>query len=459
MMEIGIITKDERQKAIKTPIVIAPAKGSKKNLAPYFLEYIRGYLERKYGKETLYTGGLKVFTTLDINMQKAANMAVAEGLESYEKRHVEDNIEDSMELEEETPEITKLKIQGALVCIDPHNGHIKALVGGRSFSESKFNRAISAKRQPGSAFKPIIYSAAIDKGYTPSTMVIDSPIIFEDSEDIELWTPMNYDKTFLGPTSTRYALAKSRNVVTVKILQDIGINYVINYAHRMGINSTLNPDLSLALGSSGVSLLELTLVNGIFATKGKKATPIFITKTFDRNGNILEENHPELEAIISPQTAYIVTSLLESVIKEGTGRRLKKLKRPCAGKTGTSNECRDAWFIGFTPNLLTGVWVGLDDNSPLGDKETGAIAAAPIWLSFMQEVLKDRDIYPFTVSDGIVFVKIDPETGLLPTQEFKDKIFECYKEGTEPVSYKPEKQGKSIREEDIFSKPSESNIP
>ncbi|MDY6863346.1 MAG: PBP1A family penicillin-binding protein [Thermodesulfobacteriota bacterium] len=454
MQEIGIITEEEMAEAIKTPLVINPAERGKTKLAPYFIEHIRRYLEKKYGEKVLYTGGLKVFTTLDINMQKAANSAVEKGLESYETRHSEDYAKD-ISITEEPPKAERLKIQGALVCIDPYNGHIKALVGGRSFSESKFNRAINANRQPGSAFKPIIYSAAMDRKYTPSTIIIDSPIIFENSEDRVLWEPLNYDRTFLGPTGIRCALSKSRNVVTVKILQDIGIDYVINYAHRMGINSTLNPDLSLALGSSGVSLLELTSAYGIFPAKGNKATPMFITKIFDCNGNVLEENHPKIDEIISPQTAYIITSLLESVIKEGTGRKMQALKRPCAGKTGTSNEYRDAWFIGFTPKLLAGVWVGFDDNSPLGEKETGAAAAAPIWLSFMQEALKGRKIFPFKVSDGIVFVKIDPKTGTLPTSESKDKIFECYREGTEPISFEPEKEGKPIIEEEIFSKPIE----
>jgi penicillin-binding protein 1A len=229
---------------------------------------------------------------------------------------------------------------------------------------SQFNRAIQARRQPGSAFKPIIYAAALDKGYTPATIIIDSPIVFEDTEQDFVWKPRNYEEKFHGPTLFRTALALSRNVVTIKIFKDIGIDYVIEYAQQLGIESTLTRDLSLALGSSGVSLLELVRAYAIFNNQGYRVKPCFITKILDRDGNVLEENQPESEKVVEKSTAYIMTNLLQGVVQHGTGWRVKALNRPVAGKTGTTNDLYDAWFMGYTPRYVTGVWVGFDEGRP-----------------------------------------------------------------------------------------------
>jgi penicillin-binding protein 1A len=312
--------------------------------------------------------------------------------------------------------------------MDPRTGHVKALVGGVNFLENQFNRAIQARRQLGSAFKPIVYAAALDKDYATTTIIIDSPLIFKIKSDMEFWEPRNYDLEFKGPITFRKALAHSRNIITIKILQDIGIDYVINYAKRLGIDSPLNRDLSLALGSSGISLLEITRAYAVFANQGFKVEPVFITRVTDRNGNVLEENKPRLAQVISPQTSYVMTSLLKSVVEEGTGRKVKALHRPCAGKTGTTNDVRDAWFIGFTPHIITGTWVGFDDEKPLGKHETGAVAASPIWLNFMQDVLEGTPIRTFSIPEGIIFVKIDPETGKPPSPQSQKTIFECFKE-------------------------------
>jgi len=327
------------------------------------------------------------------------------------------------------------KAQAALLCIESETGNVKAMVGGRDFRESQFNRAVQSRRQPGSAFKPVIYAAALDKGYTPATMIIDSPIVYEDTEHDFIWKPKNYKERFYGPTLFRDALAESRNVVTIKILQDIGIDYAIDYARKLGITSNLSRDLSLALGSSGVSLLELVKAYSVFDNLGYLVEPVFITKILDRDGNILEETNPTRKKVIEQNTAYVMTSLLEGVVKRGTGWRVTAMNRPVAGKTGTTNNLHDAWFMGYTPRYITGVWVGFDDESSLGRGETGSRAASPIWLGFMQRLLQDKPVRVFQVPEGVVFSKIDAKTGLLPIPESKKTIFECFKEGTVPTEY------------------------
>ncbi|MGA7146798.1 MAG: penicillin-binding protein 1A [Desulfobacterales bacterium] len=327
------------------------------------------------------------------------------------------------------------KAQAALLCIESETGNVKAMVGGRDFRESQFNRAVQSRRQPGSAFKPVIYAAALDKGYTPATMIIDSPIVYEDTEHDFTWKPKNYKERFYGPTLFRDALAESRNVVTIKILQDIGIDYAIDYARKLGITSNLSRDLSLALGSSGVSLLELVKAYSVFDNLGYLVEPVFITKILDRDGNILEETNPTRKKVIEQNTAYVMTSLLEGVVKRGTGWRVTAMNRPVAGKTGTTNNLHDAWFMGYTPRYITGVWVGFDDESSLGRGETGSRAASPIWLGFMQRLLQDKPVRVFQVPEGVVFSKIDAKTGLLPIPESKKTIFECFKEGTVPTEY------------------------
>lgn len=355
------------------------------------------------------------------------------------------------------------EVQGAVVSIAIPSGYVRAMVGGYDFLTSQFNRAYQARRQPGSAFKPIIYAAALDKGFTPASVINDSPVIYEDALRDENWKPKNYEDRFYGPTTLRTALTYSRNVVTIKLLRDIGVPYAIQYARRLGIESPLTADLSLALGSSEVTPLELVRAYAVFASRGHLIRPIFIKKVVDRDGQVLEENHPlPLEAdigrreggiveedlksgesnvypqVISEQTAYLMTSLLRSVVQEGTGWRAREIGRPCAGKTGTTNEYTDAWFIGYTPDLITGVWVGFDEKKPLGRFETGSRAASPIWVACMQKALAGKPVKNFLIPDGIVFAKIDRNTGFLASPSTKDVIFECFKEGTQPTQYAPE---------------------
>jgi penicillin-binding protein 1A len=322
------------------------------------------------------------------------------------------------------------EIQGALLCMEAETGRVKTMVGGRDFAISQFNRAVQSSLQPGSAFKPIIYAAALDKGMSPASIIIDAPYIstMNPDEEEEVWRPKNYKEKFFGPTLFRTGLVQSRNVITIKILRNIGVGHVIEYARRMGIDSDLSPDLSLALGSSGLSLMEITRAYSVFANGGMLVEPIFIDRIEDRSNQIIEENQPSAEESISKETAYVMTDLLRAVIEEGTGWRLRTLKRPAAGKTGTTNNLRDAWLIGFTPSLVAGVWVGYDDRKPMGKSETGSRAASPIWLYFMSEVLKENPVEDFPAPEGVVFAKIDAQTGLLASPHSTKTVFQAFKE-------------------------------
>ncbi|MFH1991328.1 MAG: PBP1A family penicillin-binding protein [Pseudomonadota bacterium] len=547
MVAEEFITNIQATEAINTVLDIKPRRNWYIEEVPIYTEYIRRYLESKYGADVIYQEGLQVYAAVNIEMQEAAREEIVAGLDALDKRQgyrgplnhlAPEDIEayakelqneyDKKPLEEgqivngvvievndsnnsvtvrmgnalgtidikdmrwarkPDPEVSfyearvnhpgevlsmgnvillklkgkiegtdlwslaleqKPKAQSALLCLETETGFVKVMVGGRDFHESQFNRAIQSRRQPGSAFKPIIYAAAIDKGYTPATVIIDSPIVFEDTVRDFTWKPKNYAEKFFGPTLLREALAMSRNVVTIKILKDIGVDYAIDYARKLGITSRLSNNLSIALGSSGVSLLELVKAYSVFANSGHLVEPVFITKIVDREGKVIEEANPVREKVIEKNTAYIMTSLLESVIKQGTGRSVRAIGRPAAGKTGTTNNLFDAWFIGFTPRYVTGTWVGFDDEGSLGKFETGARAASPIWLGFMKKILKDKPVRAFQVPEGIVFSKIDAETGLLPIPESKKTIFECFKEGAVPTEYT--KKPDSVTEPEQFYK-------
>lgn len=339
--------------------------------------------------------------------------------------------------------------EASLLSLEAETGHVKAMIGGRDYRNSQFNRAYQSRRQPGSAFKPIVYAAALDKGYTAASIIVDSPIVFEHADQNLVWKPRNYKDEFHGPTLFREALVKSRNVVTIKILQDIGIDYVIDYARKLGITSDISRDLTIALGSSGVSLLELVNAYSVFSNLGYLIEPVFITKIYDRHDTLLESSKLVRKKVIDMSTAYIMTNLMESVIKSGTGQRVKALNRPAAGKTGTTNNLHDAWFLGYTPRYTTGVWVGLDQEGPLGQGETGGRTASPIWLDYMQNALEGKPPRTFNVPEGIVFAKIDATTGLLPNEESGNTIFECFKEGTLPTEYTP-KSTEFTRSEDLY---------
>ncbi len=324
--------------------------------------------------------------------------------------------------DEEPPE------QGAMIALDPSTGDVKAMVGGYDFDSSQFNRATQSARQPGSAFKPLVYAAAMDRNFTPATVIVDEPISFQDNNSI--WMPHNFENKFFGPTTLREALTFSRNVVTVKLATRVGVKYLVKYVKHLGITSPVAPNLSIALGSSEVTLAELASAYSVFANQGRRAELRFITKITDSQENVIDEAAPRVDEVISPETAYLITSMLQSVVQRGTGKRAAALQRPTAGKTGTTNDLDDAWFIGYTPQLLAGVWVGFDEKRTLGKLETGGHVAAPIWLHFMEQALENEPILDFPVPEGISFVLINPHTGQRSLGG--GGFLECFKRGTEP---------------------------
>ncbi|MBT8763483.1 PBP1A family penicillin-binding protein [Desulfohalobiaceae bacterium Ax17] len=326
------------------------------------------------------------------------------------------------------------RVEGALVSLEPATGEVLALVGGYNFFKSQFNRATQARRQPGSAFKPIVYSAAMDNGFTPASIVLDAPIVYEDLQTNSTWKPENFEGIFYGPTLLRTALVKSRNLVTIRIAQRIGIDKIIQRAKDLGLKGEFPRDLSVSLGSVPVTLINLCQAYTAFARGGTYIQPHLINKVTTSWGEELYQAKYEPVKALSPETSYIITYLLQEVVRDGTGWRARVLKRPVAGKTGTSNNEQDAWFMGFTPYLLTGVYVGFDQLTPMGKYETGSRAASPIWVNYRLAVEPNYPIQDFPRPPGIVMAKIDAQTGLLAGPN-SDKVYLLpFKEGTEPTS-------------------------
>jgi penicillin-binding protein 1A len=457
MRELNYITKEEEKQANQYPInsekVSIPTA-----IAPYFIEYVRLQLEPKYGNQMIYRGGLSIYTTLDIQAQIGAEKALGEGLVSFDSERMA-----YFELHKSTP----VKVQGALVAIDPKSGGIRALIGGRDFRESQFNRAYQAKRQPGSSFKPIIFTAAIENGFTPASVLEDKPRIYvndgrdwrlvarttdylatltpeELKDPMKVWVPENYGKKYNDKVLMRSALEHSLNMCAIEVLDQIGPMRAIDYARRMGITSSLTNTLSLALGASDVTLLEMVNAMSALASGGIKTVPYAVIRVEDKNGTILEENIPAEQEVLSPQTCFVMTNLLEGVVERGTGIAARALRRPCAGKTGTTNDFSDAWFIGYTPQLVAGVWVGYDERVSLGDKMTGGRVSCPIWTNFMAAALKGEPVLNFKPPDGIVFALIDPKTGLLAQTNTPGAYLDAFIKGTEPKDYySPEESGQN----------------
>jgi penicillin-binding protein 1A len=319
-------------------------------------------------------------------------------------------------------------IEGALVAVDQRTGFVRAMVGGYDFERSHLNRVTQAKRQPGSAFKPLVYAAALDRNFTPATVIMDEPISYNDNGRI--WAPQNFEEKFFGPTSLRTALAKSRNVVTVKLAERIGIKYLINYMPRFGLPVPPR-NLSIALGTTEVTPLELSYAFATLANNGVRPVPIVITEITDQQGQVLERTEPALAQSIPATTAFQITSMLQDVVERGTGKRARGLNQPTAGKTGTTNDLGDAWFVGYTPQLLAAVWVGFDNKRPIGAKETGGKVAAPIWKAFMEKALAGMPRAEFPIPDGLKCVNIDPETGSRAAPGSASRL-ECFRPGTEP---------------------------
>ena len=468
------ITVAQGEEAKSHPIKIADKKRPDE-LAPYFVEELRRYLEKKYGTTAVHEGGLEVYSTLNVEQQKAANAAVHAGLRDYDKRKgwrgadrnlLADGVKDlssyelkdwkipvrtndtvpgvvlavnkngsaavkianyqallvpqdfawtqkkqaseilnvgdvalfqirSMNPADKKVEVTleqKPKVQGSFLAIQPSTGEIKAMVGGDDFDESKFNRATQALRQTGSSFKPFVYTAAVDNGLRPDDTILDAPVSFGT------YTPGNYDGKYEGVINIRRALGDSRNIPAVKTLAKLGVHNLIPYVRRFGITSKIDPVLPIALGAADVTLIEMVSAYSTFPNDGVRVLPQMIRRVTDSEGNVLEENLPELRDVISAETARIMVDLMQEPIRQGTATKAKELKRPVAGKTGTTNDFTDAWFIGYTPSLVAGAWIGFDEKISLGDKETGGKDALPIWMDFIRAVYKDKPPEEFNVA-------------------------------------------------------------
>ncbi|RMH06156.1 MAG: PBP1A family penicillin-binding protein [Nitrospirae bacterium] len=522
MVQAGFITPDQAKEAAATPLVFK--RQSFEPIAPYFLEHVRQHLLNEYGETMVYKGGLQVFTTLNVAMQKSAEQALRHGLRALDKRQgwrgplgqeslpveiaeslpptlpdpeqilrgvvirvtkneaivVAEGIKAPLALKDmlwarrrlppnapvteaqvfphatvrdllSPGDVIEVRLQrdahgslrfvldqtpvveGALLAIDPRTGAIRAMVGGYDYQRSQFNRALLARRQPGSAFKPMIYATALMKGFTPATLVMDAPVVYEEEESGKIWKPENYEKRFYGPITLREALRHSRNAATVRLLEQIGVWNVIQLSRNLGITSPLSPDLSLALGSSGITLAEITSAYGIFANQGMALTPYTISIVKDQEGHILEQHLFEPRQVVPKEIAYLITHMLMDVIQSGTGRQARSIGRPLAGKTGTTNSYHDAWFVGYAPNLVAGVWVGFDDMQPLGKVESGAHAALPIWKEFMATALAQLPVQTFAIPEGIEFAEIDPTTGTLARHPTPSTTTEVFTKDTVPL--------------------------
>jgi len=418
MVAAGVITVLQADEAKKTPLPVRTAVKAG-GPATYFVEYVRQKVEERFGSSILYSGGLNIYTTVNDEFQAYAEEAVASGLAKIEARR---------------GAASPSPLQAALIAIEPSTGRIQAMVGGRDFNKSQFNRATQALRQPGSAFKPLIYAAAIEHGAGASDLLDDSPLTIAVGRK-KTWSPENFTRTHQGSVTLRKALAQSLNVPTIRLLEKTGVEETIRYARRLGIRSPLTRYLPLALGSSDVTPLELTSAYAVFANHGVRLGPVSILKITDSTGRAVYVNDAVPEQVMKPETAFLTTYLLKGVIESGTGWKARELGRPAAGKTGTTNDYRDAWFIGYTPGLVAGVWVGFDDQESVGTKQTGGRAALPIWLEFMKNALSESPAEDFAVPDNITFKQVDPRTGLLSTEHCKLSIREAYLPGTEPHAY------------------------
>ena len=584
MVKEGYITRVEADYAKAEPIVIHAMKKVNPDQSAYFLEQVRQQLVDKYGEERLYKDGLKIYTTMNAEMQRGAYDSVVNGLKALDKRQgfrgaarylgeqeldpfckkVEDGIDylnlkqgstyqgvvtavdpakreltvrvgdrtgvvprkemewagklelvnawgkpeskraiglgAVLELQVKEPDANRTgavftldqvpETQAALIALDPLSGAVRAMVGGYDFKKSQFNRAMQAKRNPGSAFKPVIYAAALDKGMTTASIIDDSQVEYDSGQE-KAWKPKNYDNVYRGPVTMREALTNSINVVSVKILENIGVSAAIEYAKKLGIASPMSNNLTLALGASSLTPMELTSAYAVFASGGYRTTPYFITKVLDRDGVVQEEVLPPAAPVFSmassasadgdgeaadgngdgekpeepgqtrkplelpkptplgaqvltaipaipPETAYIMTNLMQSVVSSGTGGRARALGRPVAGKTGTTNDMKDAWFVGYVPQLVAGVWVGYDQERSLGAGGSGGQAAAPIWTEFMQRALAGVPVKSFPAPSNVTFALINPRTGRLAREGSAGAIQECFISGSEPTSYDQE---------------------
>ena len=433
--------------------------------AAYFVEYVRQQLEPKYGVAQLWKGGMKIYTTLDLSMQVPAEAIMEKYLAKYDEDAAKNRPvpPPSTDKEKETDvAASSAPLQGAFVVLDTKTGAIKTLIGGRNYRDSKFNRVTQAARQAGSTFKPMVWMAALMSGYTPASLVDDSPMAyyydgkdwrllegatdqysidlaiqpFLGNKDFKIWVPNNFDSKFQGRITLRRGLELSRNLASVSLVTRVGPTLVADVAHRAGIKRNLEAVPSIGLGTSLVTPMEMASSFSTFANGGIHAVPFGVLKVTDNQGRVLEESVPEEIESFSPQLSYVLVNMMKGVVQRGTGSYASKLKRPLAGKTGTSQDSKDMWFIGMTPDLTAGAWMGYDDFISLPMKDwTGGGTVVPWWTEIMETVLKDQPIRDFQVPEGIVFVTVDQDTGKLALPTCKKKILEAFIKGTEPKEF------------------------
>ena len=439
MLATNAITQVEFDRAMQLPLGVTAIRYSN-DRAAYFVEMVRLHLDEKYGSNAVYEGGLKVWTTLDMDLQVLADKALERQLSQLEKdmrlKKTRTTFQAAVAAGTVPVGGRTPYIQGAVVAVDPRDGSIRALSGGRDWSESNFNRAVQAQRQPGSSFKPFVFTAAMDNGFKPSDTIVDEPVTFPGG-DGKPYEPQNYDKKFRGSITLRHALQESVNIPAIKLLRKVGTSLVASYARRMGIKSPLGQNLSMALGSSEVNLLELTSAYGVLANRGVRNDPLFILKVEDRNGTVIERNAPRPYEVLSEATAATMTSMLQSVMDHGTGfpARAAGFTLPAAGKTGTMDDYMDAWFVGYVPSLAVGTWVGYDEKKPLGPGMTGARAALPIWTEIMMGATRGKPAEDFPLPAGTVSRTVCAESGMLGTDQCPSTTSEMYEEGSEPTEY------------------------
>ena len=479
MYEEKMITAAERDAASASPIPLARPLGLETQ-APFFVEHVRRRLEQKYGTAAVWRGGLKIYTTLDLDVQKKAEEVMEKSLNEFDAKASTEHAKKIAELlatgEPLPPDVSTAplaKIQGAFVLMDVKTGAVRAMIGGR---DSHFNRVVQAKRQPGSTFKPFVWAAALESGMTPASLVDDTPLAFyfdgrdwrllegatdqysinlatqpfAASPDFKIWVPNNFDGKFMGRITIRTALAHSRNIASINLITAVGPPLVVEIARRAGIRSDLEPAPALGLGASVVTPMEMTAAFGTFANGGVAVTPYTVERVEDSTGHVLEGHLPSDHEALTPQISYLVADMMKGVVQNGTGQGAKRLGRPIAGKTGTSNDNRDLWFIGYTPDVVATAWMGYDDFSSLGRKDwTGGTTVLPWWTEIMAYVLKDMPKRDFPVPPGITFAAIDSQTGLLfgPNCPKKNKLLEAFAAGTEPKKYCDLDHTKSIADQ------------
>ena len=444
MLDKDIITPAEYGEAVNSEIELYYSKVNK-SADDYFVEHIRKQLEKKYGTTQLFAGGLKIYTTLDIELQQYADSILNYNLTKFENKN---NYKVKFgDFPADTTDIVTEYVQGGVFSIEPESGYVRVMIGGRNFNHSKLNRMVQCYRPPGSSFKPIVYTTALQNGYTPATIIQDEPVSFIQSDTL-FWSPKNYSNKTFGYTRMRMGLKKSRNIYSAKMTYDIGPKKIVQNAKRFGISTPLYPVYSLAVGSNEVRPYELISAYTTFPNGGERVKPIFIRRVEDSRGNILQSAEIEKIRVIDEKTAYLMANLMQSVVDEGTGVgiRWRGYKWNAAGKTGTTDDCRDAWFIGYNKKLVTGIWVGFDDNRSLGNAQSGASAALPSWPYIMKKAIEidspkdkngnpiiDGSIYNFERPEGIITETISKETGLLPKYSYEETIDEIFINGTQPT--------------------------